>query len=87
MKKLFAKCLDSSKERKLEKKNHFNTIHKGLIESMTDFNETLEVIGNWDELMNLKDESPKDKKLLRNKTVKEKFQEKKCYFEIFGVIF
>ena len=87
MKNLFDKCLDSSKKKKLEKENHFNTIHKGLIESMTDFNETLEVIGNWDELVNLKDESPMDKKLSRNKTIKEELKEKKVILKILDLFF
>ena len=84
---LFSKCDEAYFKRKLEEEDHYRTIKIGLSESMTNINKAIAKFGDWDELMNLKDESPKDKKLLRNKTVKEKFQERKCYFEIFGIIF
>ena len=87
MDKLFDIFVDSSKARQLENENHYKTIHKGLLDSMNDFNEALEVIGNWDELMNLKDESPQDNKLMRHKTIKEEFKDKRTWFDLLGVIF
>ena len=87
MEVLLKKCLDSSEKKRKEKENNFKNIQKGLLDSMNDFNETLEIVEDWDELMNLKDESPQDKKIMRAKTIKEEYKKKKNDFEYFGIIF
>ena len=44
-------------KRKSDEMKHFNDVKKGLRESMANINKTLDNIENWDELLNLKDES------------------------------
>ena len=83
------KFMKSYKTRKLNEMKHFYDINKGLRESMLNINETLDNIENWDELLNLKEESLEDKKLMgETNEIKEGFN-KKCltFFDYFGVIF
>jgi len=83
------KFMKSYKTRKLNEMKHFYDINKGLRESMLNINETLDNIENWDELLNLKEESLEDKKLMEETNeIKEGFN-KKCLtlFDYFGVIF
>ena len=63
----------SSKKRKLDEMQHFYAVKKGFKESMLNINQTLNDFENWDELLNLEEESEEDKKLNRAKTVKNEY--------------
>ena len=54
---IFTKCKESYDERLKEEKKHFKNIQNGLKESMKDIEEALDGFINWDELMNIKEES------------------------------
>ena len=74
----------SYNNRKLEEMKHFYDINKGLKESYLNFNKTLDNIKDWDELLNLNEDS-----LEKTETNELKQNYKKCinFFDIFGVIF
>ena len=74
----------SYNNRKLEEMKHFYDINKGLKESYLNFNKTLDNIKDWDELLNLNEDS-----LEQIETNELKQNYKKCinFFDIFGVIF
>ena len=59
---LLDKCEKTSKKRKSSEMKHFFDVQNGLKESMLKINKTLENINNWDELINLKEESLEEKK-------------------------
>ena len=63
----------SSKKRKLDEMQHFYAVKKGFKESMLNINQTLNDFENWDELLNLEEESEEDKKITRAKTVKNEY--------------
>ena len=75
------------KKRKFNEMKHFNDINKGLRESMININKTLDNIENWDELLNLKDESLEEQELTETNEIKEEFKKFKVHFDYFGVIF
>ena len=88
----------SNKEVKEEKKEkvetkevidfkHFSDIKNGLKESMININKTLENIKDWDELINLKEESIEDIIIRRTKTIKNDYSECECIFIFFGMFF
>lgn len=83
----FNKCEKSYKERLIEEENHFLNIRKGLKDSMDNIENALVDIKNWDELMNINEESFEEKKLMRSKTIKPGLKTKKCWFDLIGLIF
>ena len=84
---LYKKCLKSYKERLDEEASHFLNIQAGLKESMNNIEKTLVDTKNWEELMNIKEESPEENKLMRNKTIKPELKTKKRWFDFIGLIF
>ena len=79
---------ESEKQAKLNKIKYFNDIQKGLKESFFHFNKTLDHINNWDELINLKEESIEEITIKRTKTIKEGYTCcKKFLFLQCGVFF
>ena len=74
-------------KRKSDEMKHFNDVKKGLRESMANINKTLDNIENWDELLNLKDESLEEPKSTETNEMKEEFKKFKVHFDYFGVIF
>ena len=85
--KLITNCEKSFKDRKQEQINNFKTIKEGFKESIKNFDNTLELIQDWDQLMNLKDKDPESQKLMRNKTIKEELKRKADFFLLLGLIF
>ena len=84
---LFKKCEDAYKKRLSEEENHFETITKGLKESMVNFDKVLGDIKDWEELMSIKEVSLEEKKLKKSRTIKEGLKKKKDYFFMIGFIF
>ena len=84
---IFTKCKESYDERLKEEKKHFKNIQNGLKESMKDIEEALDGFKNWDELMNTKEESSEENKLIRNQTIKQELKTKKRWFDLLGLIF
>ena len=62
---------------------HFYDIKAGLKESMVNINKTLDNIKNWDELINLKEESIEDNIIKRSKTIKRNYSDCCQYLCIF----
>ena len=62
---------------------HFYDIKAGLKESMININKTLDNIKNWDELINLKEESIEDNIIKRSKTIKRNYSDCCQYLCIF----
>ena len=85
--KLYEKFKKSQSKRKIQNYKHFLDARKGLKESMINFNHTFDIINNWDELMNIKDESPEEIKLLRQKKIRNICQMQKDFCQIVGIIF
>jgi len=83
---IIKKCEESYKKRKNNEKQHFKDIQKGLNDSMIKFKEIFNEINNWDELLNLKDESLKKEKF-NSQTIKNNCKNKYSLFEKFGLIF
>ena len=81
------KCEKSYRERKRHEMQHYLDIQKGLRESMVNIQKTLNNIDNWDELLNLKEESLEDKQLMKSKTIKTNCYNCLCLFELIGIIF
>ena len=81
------KCNGANAKRKLEDQKHYNIIKEGLNESMLNINKAIENIGNWDELMNIKEQLPESIQIQRSKTIEYKYKKTKCFFIIFGIIF
>ena len=54
---------------------------------MTNINKAIAKFGDWDELMNIKEQSPEDLQLRRSKTIQKDLKEKKGWFIVFGIIF
>ena len=81
------KCEKSYRERKRHEMQHYLDIQKGLRESMVNIQKTLNNIDNWDELLNLKEESLEDKQLMKSKTIKTNCYNCLCWFELIGIIF
>ena len=84
---LYEKFKKSKSKRKIQNDKHFLDVRKGLRESMINFNHTLDIVKNWDELMNIKEESSEEIKLLRQKKIRNIFILRKDYFQIPGIIF
>ena len=78
---LYNKCNEAYIKRKLEEQNHYCVIKKGLNESMLNINKAIENIGNWDELMNIKEQSSESIQFQSTKTIKKKY--KIIFFSIF----
>ena len=75
-------------ERKAIDMNHFYDVQSGLKESMININKTLDDINNWEELINLKEESIEDIKIKKTKTIKSDYSSCKKKLSIFcGVVF
>ena len=74
------KCNGANAKRKLEDQKHYNIIKEGLNESMLNINKAIENIGNWDELMNIKEQLPESIQIQRSKTIEYKYKETKCFF-------
>ena len=86
---IFKKCDESYKKRKISEFQHFYDIKKGLKESMIKFNETFKEINemeDWDELLNLKDESLRQEKL-KLKIIKDNCKSNYADFKIIGGVF
>ena len=81
------KFAKSYEKRKSDEIKHFNDINKGLRESMLNINKTLDNIENWDELLNIKDESLEEKQIMETKEIKEEFKKSIVHFDYFGFIF
>ena len=58
--------MGNEEEKKTIDMNHFYDVRNGLKETMININKTLDDIKDWDELINLKEESTED-----NITIKE----------------
>ena len=82
---LYTKCLNSYKKRKLKEKRHFDNIKNGLNESMHKTNETLDDIENWEELLNLEEESIENR--TKNKIIKIECKDYVGCLDIFGNLF
>ena len=80
------KCNEFYKKRKISEILHFYDIKKGLRESMIKFNETFNEIEDWDELLNLKDESLKNEKL-KSQKIKDDCEKNFEIFVFIGIIF
>ena len=74
-------------QRRIDKYRHFKNIKEGLIISMKNIDNYLDDIYNWDELMNIKEESPDKNELKRNMIIKKDLKSKRVCFSIFGLIF
>ena len=86
------KEVKEEKKEKVETKEvidlkHFSDIKNGLKETMININKTLENIKDWDELINLKEESIEDIIIRRTKTIKNDYSECECIFIFFGMLF
>ena len=80
---LYTKCLNSYKSRKFEEMRNFYNIKNGLNVSMYKINETLDDIENWEELLNLEEESVENK----NKSIKKECKNCISITGLFGIIF
>ena len=80
--------MGNSQEKKANDMNNFLDVHYGLKESIININQTLDEINNWEELLNLKEESIEDIRLKRTKTIKHEYSSlKKSFFILCGVFF
>ena len=75
--------MGNSKETTANENKHYYDIKTGLKESMININKTLDNIKNWDELINLKEESIEDNIIKRSKTIKRNYSDCCQYLCIF----
>ena len=82
-------CNKSYEKRKKNELQHFQNIQKGLKEYMSNFNKAIDEIEDWDELLNLKEENIDNIKLMKTKTIKYEYKDrkKKKYYEHLGLVF
>ena len=79
--------MGNEQEKKASDMKHFLDVHFGLKESIININKTLDEINNWEELLNLKEESIEDIILKRTKNIKPKYSSFYFFFIFFGFVF
>ena len=67
--------MGNSQEISATENKHFYDIKTGLKEYMININQTLDNIKNWDELINLKEESIEDNIIKKTKTIKKDYSD------------
>ena len=82
-KHVFSSC----EKRKSEKEKNFKAIKDGFITYTNNLSETLGLIENWDELININDRPIRGPFSMRNKTINYKFKDLKYFFAYCGFIF
>ena len=80
-------ALERAIEEEIIKKKNFNNIKNNLLEYTSEMNTTVNDIEDWDELLNIKDESPEEKEKIENSAIKKEYVNKLYLFQIFGVLF
>ena len=80
-------CGHSIQNRRNKENLQLLLIQREVCNSMNDINKTLKDIKNWDELVNIKEESHEENELIQNKTYNPDLKTKKCFFDLLGLIF
>jgi len=80
-------CDHSIQNRRNKENLQLLLIQREVYNSMNDINKTLKDIKNWDELVNIKEESHEENELIQNKTYNPDLKTKKCFFDLLGLIF
>ena len=77
---------DYLKKRREKEREYFHSIKNGLNDSMDKISDTLLYVEDWNELLNLKKETDKEKHIYQN-TIKQEYKKCKNCFIVLGVIF
>lgn len=79
--------LERARREKKIKQNNFNNIKQNLLEYTSEMNTTVNYLEDWDELLNIREETSEEKVKFENTVIKKEYNNKLYLFRFFGVIF